>query len=143
MSKKKDKHHQRDSENHPAKQQSDQHGQANEKASFPNDRAPGTIVVVPPVIPRDDPGIERTKLSEGAFAKCDFSRRFLLDEERLRKLVSIITNRLQEADIAAHLFLQVYRSDGLQFTTPSIDLVLAEDNNSHERIVRTSGVLSR
>src|SRR6266498_3038613 len=72
----------------------------------------------------------------GAYTDHKFRRGFLLDEVRLRKIASIITNHIVSKPNATWQWqYKVKRSDALVYTTSSIEDIFAEDNSLSQRIV--------
>lgn len=69
-----------------------------------------------------------------AFVNHVFKKGFILDEERLRKIVNIINKRLQEQDQNFHVGFKVYRADDFYYTTDNIDTILSEENLPWEKI---------
>ncbi len=74
-------------------------------------------------------------LFTGANAKTEFDGGFRIDEERLRRCISIIQESCTTETIDA-LRIRVGRTDGLTYETQRVDDVVAEDNFASERIER-------
>ena len=73
----------------------------------------------------------------GAHVEHRFTRGFLLDEERLRKLVHIVLERLPtDQSPAERLEFKVFRGDAYSYTTSSVEDVLKEDNADWRKITR-------
>jgi len=68
-----------------------------------------------------------------AYVEHEFPRGFILDEERLRKLAHLVSERL--ANTGAFQF-HVYRGDAFTYTTDSVDEVLKEDNADWRRLTK-------
>ncbi|MGZ0167139.1 MAG: hypothetical protein ACKVII_24715, partial [Planctomycetales bacterium] len=66
-------------------------------------------------------------------AEHSFERGFLLDEARLRKLHEIVDRRLDDRNSPTY---KVYRGDSYSYTTPSLDDVVAEENEDWRQITR-------
>jgi hypothetical protein len=72
----------------------------------------------------------------GAFVDHKFSKGFLLDEERLRKLNNILVTRCQQLPDKCNPEYQVYRADTFTYTTDTIEQVLNEGNAEWQRMLR-------
>lgn len=70
----------------------------------------------------------------GAFVEHQFEKGFILDEERLRKLHSLISDRLKSYDSSFQLSYKVYRGDSYCYETDKIDDVLAEENEDWRKL---------
>jgi flagellar basal body-associated protein FliL len=69
-----------------------------------------------------------------AYVEHEFKKAYLLDEERLRKVNSILTNRSPTVpDTSAHMY-KVFRSDSYSYATDSVDMILKEDNPEWAKI---------
>ena len=66
----------------------------------------------------------------GAFVEHDFDKSFLLDEERLRKILHIFNERNLDIEF------KVYRGDSYWYVTENIEDVLSEDNDDWKKIER-------
>lgn len=71
-----------------------------------------------------------------AYVEHRFKRGFLLDEERFRKLNSIIQNRLSKLEPPLKHSFRVYRADSYSYETDKVDDVTKEDNPDWQRITR-------
>lgn len=71
-----------------------------------------------------------------AFVEHSFTKSFLLDEERLRKLRDLIETRLTKLPAGPKLEYKIYRGDSYSYTTVSVDDVAKEDNEDWRRITR-------
>lgn len=60
----------------------------------------------------------------GAHVKYNFDKGFLLDEEKLRKIHDIITNRVEE-----NIEYLIYRNDSFSFKTTDIEDIFKEENS--------------
>src|SRR5687767_6503838 len=69
-----------------------------------------------------------------AYVEHKFTRGFLLDEERLRRLRDIIAKRTEHANLP--LTFKVYRGDSYSYETDSLDDVAREDNEDWRKITR-------
>jgi len=70
----------------------------------------------------------------GAHVEHRFDKDFVVDEERLRKIRSIIDARLSKLDVTSGLFYKVRRGDSFSYETESIEQVIEEDNEDWRRI---------
>lgn len=73
-----------------------------------------------------------------AYVVHNFDNGFLLDEERLRKVVSIIMARVKVFDQDADLIYKIYRSNSFNYSTNEIGDLLAEENADWQTINRVS-----
>ncbi len=71
-----------------------------------------------------------------AYVEHTFKRGFLLDEERLRKLNSIIQERLAKHDPPLSHTFRIYRADSYSYETQKVDDVTREDNADWQHITR-------
>lgn len=71
-----------------------------------------------------------------AYVEHSFAKGFLLDEERLRKLNSLIGERLGKAAPPLKHSFRVYRADSYSYETANVDDVAKEDNTNWQRITR-------
>jgi hypothetical protein len=65
-----------------------------------------------------------------------FRKGYLLDEERLRKLHSVIRDRIAGSDAEGQLRFKVYRGDAFSYETNELETVLGEDNADWRRLTR-------
>ena len=72
----------------------------------------------------------------GAHVEHTFARGFILDEERLRKLVNLILIHVDPDKRGGLLQFVVFRGDAFSYTTADIGDVLSEDNADWRRITR-------
>lgn len=72
----------------------------------------------------------------GASVNHTFKKGFFIDEERLRKLNSIINQRIKELGNEYGLSHKVYRSDSFTYRTEDIQQIIKEDNNDWQKIER-------
>ena len=70
-----------------------------------------------------------------AYVEYEFPKKFDLDEEKLRRIVEILKERIPEEDHQKIIF-QVNRRDSLIYKTENISTVLDEDNDS-TKIINT------
>ncbi|SDI57325.1 hypothetical protein [Desulfosporosinus hippei] len=71
----------------------------------------------------------------GAHVEFIFPRGFVIDEERLRKIHSIIQDRLDDKFRIKPKY-KIYRSDNFVYTTLNIEDILEEDNSEWQKITR-------
>jgi hypothetical protein len=64
----------------------------------------------------------------GAYVHHQFERGFLLDEERLRKLVHLIAEKLDPEKSGKRYEFKVFRGDAYSYMTNAVDDILKEDN---------------
>lgn len=72
----------------------------------------------------------------GAHVEHKFDKDFLLDEERLRKIRSLIDERLTKSGVTAKPLYKVSRGDSFFYETESIEDVIKEDNEDWRRVTR-------
>ena len=71
-----------------------------------------------------------------AFVEHSFERGFVLDEERVRKIASLVAQRLDPNNAGGKFEYVVYRGDAFSYVTADVADVVAEDNTSWKRITR-------
>jgi hypothetical protein len=71
-----------------------------------------------------------------AYVEHRFDKGFLLDEERLRKLVSIISQRLTKSEPPTPHNLRIFRADSYSYETENVQDVINEDNADWRRITK-------
>lgn len=69
-----------------------------------------------------------------AHVEHEFERGFLLDEEKLRKLVNIIDQRLSKSNPPVTYIFRVFRADSYTYETDNIEDVINEDHSDWRRI---------
>jgi len=72
-----------------------------------------------------------------------FTRGFLLDEEKLRKLVSLITERLAKSEPPIPHRFRVFRADSYSYETSNVDDIVNEDHADWRKITRLQIEASR
>lgn len=72
----------------------------------------------------------------GAFVEKNFSKGFVLDETRLRKIKDTIENRLSQCNPPREILYKVTRGDAYSYETNSIEHVISEDNEDWRAITR-------
>lgn len=78
-----------------------------------------------------------------AEARTGFTQKFLLDEEKLRKIHSIFIDRIQKMKMDIRPTYTVSRVDGYSFTTEDVEEIVSEENASWEKIRDLDVKLSR
>ncbi|MFZ2634452.1 MAG: hypothetical protein WA081_06140 [Desulfosalsimonadaceae bacterium] len=71
-----------------------------------------------------------------AYVEHRFKQGFLLDEERLRKLVNLIDQRLSKAEPPIKQNFRVFRADSYSYETTNVDDIVNEDHADWRRITR-------
>ncbi|MEW6531014.1 MAG: hypothetical protein AB1473_09275 [Thermodesulfobacteriota bacterium] len=71
-----------------------------------------------------------------AYIEHQFEKGFLLDEERLRRIVDIINRRASKADPHVSAMFLVFKADSYTYETDRIEDVISEDNADWRRITR-------
>ena len=72
----------------------------------------------------------------GAFVSHEFTRGFLLNEERIRKINHIIQERLKTFSDERESKYKIYRADSFVYETTNIEDIISEDNAEWQRIIR-------
>lgn len=78
----------------------------------------------------------------GAHVEHKFPNKFLLNEERLRKIKSVIETRLGTIGIKKNLSYKVYRGDTSYYETQTVEDVIKEDNEDWRKITRLELLIS-
>ena len=78
-----------------------------------------------------------------AYVEHRFKRGFLLDEEKLRKLVNLITQRLGKSEPPIPYKLRVFRADPYSYETSNVEDIVNEDHADWRRITRLQIEASR
>lgn len=71
-----------------------------------------------------------------AFVDHSFDRGFLLSEEHIRKLHSLLVSRCAQLDPNCQPTYQVYRADNFTYKTQSIDDIIKEENSDWQQVVK-------
>ncbi len=70
----------------------------------------------------------------GASVSHEFDKGFYLDEERLRKINSIISERLKQVDNDFSPTFQLHRQDNYTYSTNDINDIIEEENSDYKKI---------
>jgi hypothetical protein len=73
----------------------------------------------------------------GAYAEQAFNKKgYILDEERLRKINSLLCQRVKDIPNSPIPVYRVFRSDSFTYSTKNLEDIICEDNYDYQRIER-------
>lgn len=71
-----------------------------------------------------------------AFVEHQFSKGFILDEERIRRINEILISRGKEFSPDIHPSYEVFRADSLKYSTQDIQDIINEKNTEYQKITQ-------
>jgi hypothetical protein len=72
----------------------------------------------------------------GAFVDNEFTKGYILDEERLRKINEILITRGSQIHNECQPMYKIYKADSFSYTTENLEKILQENNADWEKIER-------
>ena len=77
-----------------------------------------------------------TSTTFGAFVDSEFTKGYILDEERIRKLNEILVTRAGQIHPDCKPTFKIYKADTFSYTTDDLQKILSENNADWEKIER-------